>query len=84
MCEQVAVWRDGMETACDTAGELRAALGMEPVFHDGYGLIEDNFCLCCCDVRSTAKAAGMSYHQDEWFWHVLSDQKSAVKVGGTV
>lgn len=54
----------------DGFGELRAAIGGEPVIHNAY--IErgkpynDNTCLCPVDFEKTAEKFNMNYVQHDW------------------
>ena len=63
---------------CCNIGELKAALGGEPVMDDGYGGVPpDHFCLCGVDVERTAAACGFTVGQvpeeeDRWMWPALT------------
>lgn len=61
MCDQ-AYTPDGRSAG--TRGELRAMLGVEPVY-DHLPAARDDDCLCCCDMPATARAAGMTAVRDD-------------------
>lgn len=75
MCEWVTVIkRDGSATVATTKGELRDALGIEPVLDSRCTFPDwsDDSCLCPCDVEATANAAGLTAERDECAEWLLS------------
>ncbi len=59
MCNMVEVFRaDGKKRFCETKAELRDAIGSEPMKSKQYKTWDDGDCLCPCDMKATAKAAG--------------------------
>lgn len=59
MCNMVEVFRaDGKKRLCETKAELREAIGAEPAKSKQYKTWDDGDCLCPCDMKATAKAAG--------------------------
>ena len=64
MCSTVIL---GEQEAC-TRGQLRALLGVEPIYHD-IPEPSDEDCLCCCDLPATAALAGCKTRRDPLFWY---------------
>ncbi len=59
MCNIVEVFRaDSKKRFCETKAELREAIGSEPMKSKQYKTWDDGDCLCPCDMKATAKAAG--------------------------
>lgn len=59
MC--VEIWMDGCRI--QSIGQMRAKLGRDPVWADGFdpinpSVIGDEFCLCPIDVEATASLMG--------------------------
>ena len=71
MCQTFNI--DGIR--CDTAGELRAALGEAVTTCNGDG-IQDHQCCCGVDAKTTAKKAGYRIKQDSFGW-VLTKRKES-------
>lgn len=67
MCTRVIVDLGGRVVECDNKGELRDALGVEPIPHGEVRLSEwaDESCLCPCDIDATAVAARFSVSFDD-------------------
>ena len=64
MCNEVYVIRFGREVSAGNIGELRAAIGVEPKLLKSCRNMPqiddmDRLCLCCVDMRKTARRAGM-------------------------
>ncbi len=64
MCTRAFVMLDGKWQDASTRGELRAMLGVEPIF-DPLPDPNDHDCLCNCDVDATAALAGYAVARDD-------------------
>jgi len=64
MCEIVEVYRaDGKRILCENKRELWDALGVEPIRLPTHQVWCEYDCLCPCDMKATAKAAGYALHR---------------------
>lgn len=60
MCQTIYLPQpSGVSIRLRRIGELRAALGVEPVINDGYPPLPDESCLCPVNTEATAALAGM-------------------------
>lgn len=65
MCTTVYVAKPGADDVeVGTLGELREALGVEPIILAGYPDLPKDSCLCPCDIVATANAAGYDAHAE--------------------
>lgn len=74
MCVQVKV----NDVWCDTMSELRAIVGDAFTTNQDYYWVEpdDECCLCCCDVESTAAKAGYDARLNEVFDWILTKENT--------
>jgi hypothetical protein len=60
MCQTIYLPQpNGTSIRMRRIGELRDALGVEPVINDGYPPLPDEACLCPVNEEATAALAGM-------------------------
>ncbi len=75
MCNMVEVFRaDGKKRFCETKAELREAIGAEPVKNKQYKTWDDGDCLCPCDMKATAKAAGFVLHKTGGMEYLMTEK----------
>lgn len=67
MCDRALVMTSEGFKDAGTRGELRALLGVEPIYDDAaWPDRSDDDCLCSCDVPATAALAGHAVKRDDW------------------
>lgn len=81
MCNMVEVFRaDGKKRFCETKAELREAIGAEPTKNKQYKKWDDGDCLCPCDIKATAKAAGFVLRKTGGMEYLMTEKHATHKI----